>query len=138
MAHEENEIIITDINESLVKLLSKEEKAFYDKLPSQQKKDYFVHMGKADRLSLMSGKISQEEEALMWSYASTLALRIYNEGFGLVERVKVIKKLGRIALTLACVIGLSGIVTSTYLKNSAIHSHMKVSENNNNKGAAHE
>lgn len=138
MTYEENDIIITDINESLRKALTADEKAFYDTLTSQQRKDYFLHMGKADRAALIAGGLDQEEEALMWSYASTLAMRIYNEGFGLVQRVKTLKRLGRLSLTLACVVGLSGIVTSTYFKNRAIQSHVKTSENNNNKGAAHE
>ena len=137
MVHEENEIIITDINESLVKLLNKEEKQFYENLPSQQKKDYFVHMGSADRLSLMSGKVSAEEEALIWSYASTLALKIYNNGFGLTERVRMIKRIGQVSLIFALIAGLSGIFTSTYVKNHSIQSHMKVT-NKNNKGATNE
>lgn len=138
MTHEENDIIITDINESLRKALTSDEKAFYDTLSSQQRRDYFLHMGKTDRRTLMRGNLSKEDEALMWTYASTLALRIYNQGFGISQRVKVIRSIGRAALVVACIVGLSGIFTSTYLKNTAIHSHMKAQDNNKNKGADNE
>lgn len=123
MSQEKQEKIITDINADLVSNLYPNRKSFYDQLEGK-KKDYFLHMSKGDQETLMKGGLDPAEEELMWKYASTLALRIINKGFGLSERAKVIGKVGRISLAFALVAGLSGIVTSTYLKNQKIQSMM--------------
>lgn len=123
MRIENHEHIITDINEGLVNALDREHKAFYDKLEGKRK-DYFLFMSEAEQAALIKGGLDAEEEELMWKYGSTLALNIINKGFGLTERARVIGKLGRASLTLALVAGLSGIFTSTYLKNHKIQELM--------------
>ena len=125
MSHENKERIIIDINEDLVLALDPERKKFYDQLEGK-KRDYFLHMSKGDQNSLMSGGLDPAEEELMWKYASTPALKIINKGFGLTERAKIIGRVGRISLLLALVAGVSGIVTTTYLKNQTIQSMIPV------------
>lgn len=126
MNQEKRERIITNINENLVMQLDPARKQFYDQLDGKRK-DYFLHMSKGDQATLMKGGLDPQEEELMWKYASTLAVRIINKGFGLSERAKRIGKIGRISLVLALIAGISGIVTSTYLKNHKIQSLMPVS-----------
>lgn len=126
MSYENNERIITDINEDLVLALDSDRRKFYDQLEGK-KRDYFLHMSKSDQEALMKGGLDPAEEELMWKYASTLALRIINKGFGLSDRAKRIGKIGRISLVLALVAGLSGIITATYLKNQKIQSMMPAS-----------
>jgi hypothetical protein len=125
MEIENRERIIADINENLVKNLSPEKKQFYDGLEGK-KKDYFLFMSEADQATLMKGGLEPRTEELMWMYASTLALKIINNGFGLTERAKLVGKFARISLSLALVAGLSGIFTSTYLKNQKIQELMPV------------
>jgi len=125
MSYENNERIITDINEDLVLALDSDRRKFYDQLEGK-KKDYFLHMSKSDQQTLMNGGLDPAEEELMWKYASTLALRIINKGFGLTERAKTIGKIGRISLVLALITGASGIVTTTYFKNQKIQSMLPV------------
>ena len=126
MSYENNERIITDINEDLVLALDSDHRKFYDQLEGK-KRDYFLHMSKSDQEALMKGGLNPAEEELMWKYASTLALRIINKGFGLSDRAKCIGKIGRISLVLALVAGLSGIITATYFKNQKIQSMMRAS-----------
>lgn len=121
MSQENKERIITDINADLVLNLDPKRKQFYETLEGKRN-DYFLHMSKADQEALMKGGLDPAEEESMWKYASTLALRIINKGFGLSDRAKRIGKIGRISLVLALVAGLSGIFTSTYLKNQRIQS----------------
>jgi hypothetical protein len=121
MSQDNQERIITDINADLVFNLDPKRKQFYKTLEGKRK-DYFLHMSKADQEALMKGGLDPAEEELMWKYSSTLALRIINKGFGLSDRAKRIGKIGRISLVLALVAGLSGIFTSTYLKNQRIQS----------------
>lgn len=121
MSQENQERIITDINADLVLNLDPKRKQFYETLEGKRK-DYFLHMSSADQEALMKGGLDPAEEELMWKYASTLALRIINKGFGLSDRAKRIGKIGRISLVLALIAGLSGIFTSTYLKNQKIQS----------------
>lgn len=123
MSTENHEQIITDINEDLVEALNPKRKDFYDKLEGK-KKDYFLFMSEADQAALIKGGLDAEEEELMWKYAPTLTLNIINKGFGLTERARMIGKLGRASLALALVAGLSGIFTSTYLKNHKIQELM--------------
>lgn len=126
MSHENNERIIIDINEDLVLALDSDRKKFYDQLEGK-KRDYFLHMSKDDQHTLMRGGLDPAEEELMWKYASTLALRIINKGYGLTERAKRIGKFGRVSLALALIAGISGVVTTTYFKNQAIQSMLPVS-----------
>ncbi|MGF6273399.1 hypothetical protein ABIB38_001773 [Massilia sp. UYP11] len=121
MSQENQERIITDINADLVLNLDPKRKQFYETLEGKRK-DYFLHMSRADQEALLKGGLDPAEEELMWKYASTLSLRIINKGFGLSDRAKRIGKIGRISLVLALVAGLSGIFTSTYLKNQKIQS----------------
>ena len=121
MSQENQERIITDINADLVLNLDPKRKQFYETLEGKRK-DYFLHTSKADQETLMKGGLDPAEEELMWKYASTLALRIINKGFGMSDRAKRIGKIGRISLVLALIAGLSGIFTSTYLKNQRIQS----------------
>lgn len=126
MTNENREKIITDINEDLVRLLDADRKEFYDNLEGK-KRDYFLHMSKDDQATLMKGGLGADEEELMWKHGSTLALHIINKGFGLTERARMIGKVGRVSLALALVAGLSGIFTSTYLKNHKIQELMPAS-----------
>ena len=126
MSQENQERIITDINANLVLNLDPKRKQFYDQLEGKRK-DHFLHMSKGDQATLLKGGLDPQEEELMWKYASTLAVRIINKGFGLSERAKRIGKIGRISLVFALITGASGIVTSTYLKNHKIQSLMPVS-----------
>lgn len=126
MSQEKQERIITDINSDLVLNLDPNRKQFYEKLEGKRK-DYFLHMSKGDQETLMKGGLDPAEEELMWKYASTLALRIINKGFGLSDRAKRVGKIGRISLVLALVAGLSGIFTSTYWKNQKIQSLLPAS-----------
>ena len=126
MSQENQERIITDINADLVLNLDPKRKQFYETLEGKRK-DYFLHMSRADQEALMKGGLDPAEEELMWKYASTLALRIINKGFGLSDRAKRVGKIGRISLVFALVAGLSGIFSATYLKNQKIQSLMPAS-----------
>ena len=126
MSTQNNELIITEINDDLVKALNPERKNFYDQLEGKRK-DYFLFMSEADQAALVGGGLDAEEEELMWKHGSTLALNIINKGFGLTERARMIGKVSRVSLALALVAGLSGIFTSTYLKNHKIQELMPAS-----------
>lgn len=126
MSQEKQERIITDINADLVLNLDPKRKQFYEQLEGKRK-DYFLHMSRGDQETLMKGGLDPAEEELMWKYASTLALRIINKGFGLSDRAKRFGEIGRISLAFALVAGLTGIFTSTYLKNQKIQSLLPVS-----------
>ncbi|WP_175888106.1 hypothetical protein [Burkholderia contaminans] len=112
--------VITDINEDLIKALSKEETTFYNTLEGQ-KKDRFLYMSKADRQLLMNGGLSKKEEDAMWEYASTLSLHYINKPFIMGKYIDNLTKWGAIALTIAVSCFATDWFFNTYARNRQLH-----------------
>lgn len=111
--------VILDINEDLVKNLSKEQISFWDnQLPNH--KNYFVHMSEVDKAKLMSGTLTKEETDLYWKNCSKLVLHYANEGHGLLARAKDLYRWGSFLTVLALVSICSDIGINTYYKNKKL------------------
>ena len=113
--------IIVDINEDLVEKLTEKEKAFFDILQGKRK-DYFLHMAKSERESLMKGGLDKEEEELIWKYGSTLALKYINAGYiNEKENISRFNKYAKWALIIGTILLAQDYYFTTYALNRQLH-----------------
>ncbi|HDR9180230.1 TPA: hypothetical protein QDB06_000754 [Burkholderia vietnamiensis] len=102
------------------KALSKQERAYYDKLEFN-KRAIFLMCNIEDRKTLMNGQFSPEDEKIFWKQGSTRALLTINNGFVNKARVDLIPRYAKIFLIGALLCIPVSFYLNTYAKNKQMH-----------------